>query len=96
MAACSRRSTGSPSQHKAAWTKVLLIAAVGGMIAAAKRFGPPKQGIDWEKRLERMPESAPPKWMFNNIKAIRQNTDRILELLEHRQPDTATSEAVGT
>ncbi len=32
--------------------------------------------------LERMPDTAPPKWMFRNIGAIRENTDRILELLE--------------
>jgi hypothetical protein len=29
-----------------------------------------------------MPDNAPPKWMFRNITAIRENTDRILELLE--------------
>jgi hypothetical protein len=39
-------------------------------------------GFDFEKMLDRMPESAPPKWMFRNITAIRENTDRILELLE--------------
>ena len=31
-----------------------------------------------------MPDTAPPKWMFTNITAIRQNTDRILEMLETR------------
>ncbi len=46
-------------------------------------------GIDFEKMIERMPENAPPKWMFRNISAIRKsterswrNTERILELLE--------------
>jgi hypothetical protein len=39
-------------------------------------------GFDFEKMIERMPENAPPKWMFRNISAIRENTDRILELLE--------------
>jgi hypothetical protein len=29
-----------------------------------------------------MPENAPPKWIFRNISAIRENTDRILQLLE--------------
>ena len=29
-----------------------------------------------------MPDNAPPKWMFNNISAIRTNTERIIELLE--------------
>jgi hypothetical protein len=35
-----------------------------------------------EDRLAGMPDSAPPKWMFNNIGAIRTNTERIIELLE--------------
>ncbi len=82
MATCSCKSARSSSQHPTAWSKVLLVAAFGGLMAAAKHFGPPSQHIDWEKRFERMPDSAPPKWMFNNIKVIRQNTDRILELLE--------------
>jgi hypothetical protein len=30
----------------------------------------------------RRADNAPPKWAFNNISAIRENTDRILELLE--------------
>jgi hypothetical protein len=38
--------------------------------------------LDFEKMIERMPENAPPKWMFRNISAIRANSDRILELLE--------------
>ena len=49
----------------------------------ARRFGGPMmRHVDWEKRFERMPDNAPPKWMFRNISAIRENTDRILELLE--------------
>ena len=36
-----------------------------------------------------MPDNAPPKWMFRNITAIRENTDRILQLLESGQPETA-------
>jgi hypothetical protein len=31
--------------------------------------------------------------MFNNIRAIRENTDRILELLEREQPDASGSAA---
>jgi hypothetical protein len=34
-----------------------------------------------EAILERMPEDAPPKRIFTNISAIRENTDRILERL---------------
>ena len=43
------------------------------------------QGIDWEQRIATMPDTAPPKWMFTNIKAIRDNSDRILELLEQER-----------
>jgi hypothetical protein len=32
--------------------------------------------------VERMPEDAPPKWIFRNVSAIRENTERILQLLE--------------
>jgi hypothetical protein len=32
-----------------------------------------------------MPEDAPPKWIFLNISAIRENTARILQLLESEQ-----------
>ncbi len=44
----------------------------------AKRMG----SVDFGRMIERMPDSAPPKWMFTNIGAIRANTDRILELLQ--------------
>jgi hypothetical protein len=47
-------------------------------------------GVSWERMLERMPDTAPPKWMFRNIEAIRQNTDRILERLESRQSVSTT------
>ena len=65
--------------------KVLAIAAVLAVLGVlARRFGPKMPAIDWEKKLEAMPDNAPPKWMFRNITAIRENTDRILQLLESR------------
>jgi hypothetical protein len=43
--------------------------------------------MDFAKMVERMPDDAPPKWMFRNISSIRENTERILELLEtERKP----------
>ena len=39
-------------------------------------------GFDFEQMIERMPENAPPKWMFRNITTIRENTERILALTE--------------
>jgi hypothetical protein len=62
--------------------KVLAVAAVLAVLdVQARRLGPKMPATDWEKRLEAMPGNAPPKWMFRNITAIRENTDRILRLL---------------
>ena len=70
--------------------KVVAVAAVLVVLGVlARRFGPKMPAIDWEKRLEAMPGNAPPKWMFRNITAIRENTDRILQLLESGQPEPA-------
>lgn len=70
--------------------KVLIAAAVlVGLGVLARRFGPKMPTIDWEKKLEAMPDNAPPKWMFRNIAAIRENTDRILQLLESGRPEPA-------
>lgn len=46
--------------------------------------------------MESMPEDFPPLVMFNNVAAIRENTDRILELLDTdrshaEEPDAPTS-----
>ena len=57
-------------------------AVVIGAVVLAKRHAMSGGGFDFERWIERMPDNAPPKWMFRNISAIRENTDRILELLE--------------
>lgn len=49
--------------------------------------------LDIERKIERMPDNAPRKWMFSNIGAIRENTDRILELLERESSITADDAA---
>ena len=70
--------------------KVVAVAAVLAVLGVlARRFGPKMPAIDWEKKIEAMPGNAPPKWMFRNITAIRENTDRILQLLESGQPEPA-------
>ncbi|MDJ0496512.1 MAG: hypothetical protein QNJ89_01700 [Acidimicrobiia bacterium] len=43
--------------------------------------------------MESMPEDFPPLVMFNNVAAIRENTDRILELLETDRSHTEESDA---
>lgn len=64
-------------------------AVLAGLGVLARRFGPRMPAMDWEKRIESMPDNAPPKWMHRNITAIRENTDRILELLESGRSEPA-------
>ena len=64
------------------------VAALGAAVCA-RRLARGCGSFDFEKRIERMPENAPRKWMFRNITAIRENSERILELLEtERAPAT--------
>lgn len=72
---------------------VILVAALAGVGFLVKRFAPELGTIDWEKKLEAMPDNAPPKWMFRNVTAIGDNTDRILELLEGRTADGAATQS---
>ena len=70
--------------------KVLIaLAVVAGVGLLAKRVAPKLGNVDWEKKLESMPDNAPPKWMFKNITAIRENTERIIALLEG-QPEESS------
>jgi hypothetical protein len=71
--------------------KKLLIsgAAVTGVALVAKRFASGSSGLDIGRLFERMPENAPPKLMFRNISAIRENTERILQLLESERTTAA-------
>jgi hypothetical protein len=65
--------------------KRLVVVAVVGVGAAvfARRAARGCGSFDFEAMIERMPENAPRKWMFRNLTAIRENTDQILQLLEH-------------
>lgn len=76
--------------------RLVFAALFVGLLVLAKRFGPKMQNIDWEKRFEQLPDNAPPKWMFRNIAAIRENTDRILELLDDDRPRSATPPPAAT
>ncbi len=60
----------------------MAVALLVGLGVLAQRLGQKMSAIDWEERFDRMPDNAPPKWMFRNITTIRENTDRILELLD--------------
>jgi hypothetical protein len=76
--------------------KALIIGgAVAGVALLARRFAHTCGGCSFERMIERMPDDAPPKWMFRNISAIRENTDRILEKLES-EPVSAADDRTRT
>jgi hypothetical protein len=62
--------------------KLLIVGGAVAGVAFLARRRVSSGGFDFERLIERMPEDAPPKWMFRNISAIRENTERILQLLE--------------
>lgn len=60
--------------------KAVLLAALVGGIAFARKLGQRAMfSKDWGAIIERMPDDAPPKWMFNNVTALRREHERILE-----------------
>lgn len=59
-----------------------------GLGVVAKRFG--------ASMFENLPDDAPPKWMFSNIAAIRENTDRILAILDRDVPDAESTSGTTT
>lgn len=81
------RRQDNPHMKKAIVFAVVLT-AVGALTGILRsKF----EQIDWEKRFEALPDNAPPKWMFRNITAIRENTEKILRLLESDRSVTTPS-----
>lgn len=73
-------------------SKALIVGAVVvGAVVLAKRRALSRHGFDIETFIERMPDNAPPKWAYNNISAIRENTDRILEILDSEKKPGPTT-----
>jgi hypothetical protein len=68
-----------------------VVTGVAGAAFLAKRFASSSGGPDFERWVERMPENAPPKWIFRNVTAIRENTERILQLLEREGRSAGSS-----
>jgi hypothetical protein len=62
--------------------KLVMIVGVLVLIGVLVRRFAKAGSVDWEKIFEKMPDDAPPKWMFRNIRAIRENTERIRADLE--------------
>ena len=73
--------------------KLLKMSAVIGAAAIVLRLVGPKLGESMERRFEEAPEDFPPKWMFINISAIRENTERILDALIQEPPQSSTEAA---
>lgn len=77
-----RRDHGSNARLETSVKRVLIIGGAAAVaVLLARRFAPKLCNVDWEQRIEALPDTAPPKWMFSNIKAIRENSDRILQIL---------------
>jgi ABC-type taurine transport system ATPase subunit len=73
---------------------VIIGAAVTAALFVAKRRAFLSGGPDFARMVERMPENAPPRWIFTNVSAIRENTEWIMQLLEGQHP-SATAEPGG-
>jgi hypothetical protein len=62
-------------------------AAVAAIAATKNRSADPKPTM-WDKMregMEEMPEDFPPRVMFDNVEATRENSERILTLLEEQR-----------
>jgi hypothetical protein len=64
---------------------------VTGAAFVAKRLASSSGGPNFERMIDRMPEDAPPKWIFRNVSEIRENTERILQLLEKERASDGPS-----
>lgn len=62
--------------------RVLAGGAVLGGALLARRCRPGDVRSRFETIVGRMPNESPRKWLFRNISAIRENTERILKILE--------------
>jgi hypothetical protein len=62
--------------------KWLLLLIPAGVVAAAIARHKAEGGLNFEQMVQKMPEGAPPRWAYENVTAVRKNTERIIELLE--------------
>lgn len=73
--------------------KLLKIASVLGGGLLIMRVAGPKLASGMDRMFENAPDDFPPKWMYLNITAIRENTERILEALASERTDADTAAA---
>lgn len=60
-----------------------LLSVVAGAAYLVHRFAP-EMGKACEHIFDRMPDQFPPKWMYLNITATREQNERMIQLLEER------------
>jgi hypothetical protein len=60
------------------WLPVIVVGAL-----LVRRFHP-EMGKVCQRMFEKMPDEFPPKWMYLNIMAIREQNERIIHLLEEQ------------
>ena len=68
--------------------KLIKTAVIFGAAVLALRLAGPKIGQRMERMFEEAPEDFPPKWMYVNVTAIRENTEQILEALTKEKTAT--------
>ena len=59
--------------------KIVPVLLIAGGAAVLARKCCPRMCSSMSEMIQRMPDDAPPKWMFNNITALRDEHVRILE-----------------
>ena len=60
------------------WLPVIVVG-----VLLVRRFGP-EMGKVCQRMFEKMPDEFPPKWMYLNIMAIREQSEHIIHLLEEQ------------
>lgn len=72
-----------------------LLLGIVGVGILAWRCGLPPRDLH-ERLFERLPDNFPPKWMFLNISAIREQNDQILRILGAETEETRRAGASET
>ena len=67
--------------------KLLKLAVVAGLGLVVLRLIGPKVSKRMDRMFDEASEDFPPKWMYVNITAIRENTERLLDALPHESVD---------
>ena len=70
----------------------VVLAAGAGAAFLGKRLASKRGGRDFGQMIEQTPEGSPTRWVFDNVTAVRKNTDRILELLEGKPTSSGATE----